>query len=353
MPGPLAVLKWLLAYSHRVPTILGEVYTAGRRGGLAGIGAWIGAKYRGWSHWAREDKVERRRLKAGYYAREFRAWVMEFDTLSSEDVAAIDEQISTFQHRPRVSLLMPVSPVSGVSAQQLGDTLDSLLAQRYIEWELNVVCGASAPHADPSGPRASGPLRSTGPRRVRGVADGRIPCPGSPPPGDRRARRHRRAGLCPLAPRALHGLGGAEPLPRRGPDLHGRGRARREERPGLAPVQARLESRSPPLDRLRRPPRRLQDRARARRRWLPGGSRRSSRLRPRSPVCRKDGGREDPSRPARPLPRPTGPSRASGREPGGARRAREADAPLGSRRGREGFPERSTSATRSETLRRA
>ena len=62
-------------------------------------------------------------------------WIQRYDTLSGADVAAIREHIASLSHRPRISLLLPVGNASAPAALE---TIGSVAAQLYPDWELCV-----------------------------------------------------------------------------------------------------------------------------------------------------------------------------------------------------------------------
>ena len=63
-------------------------------------------------------------------------WISLYDTLDDQSVESIKKSIFDFQYKPLISILLPVFNTPGVI---LRETLDSVLAQIYTNWELCVV----------------------------------------------------------------------------------------------------------------------------------------------------------------------------------------------------------------------
>jgi GT2 family glycosyltransferase len=90
---------------------------------------------------------ERRRGRAAAAALEWRRrnetyenWVAEYDTLTTADIEAIDELVKELDYQPLVSVLLPVC---NTPARYLRQAIDSVLAQRYGNWELCIADDAS------------------------------------------------------------------------------------------------------------------------------------------------------------------------------------------------------------------
>jgi len=73
-------------------------------------------------------------------ADDYATWIRVFDTLTDADFRAIRARVDALPARPRFSIVMPVHDMS---ERRLRETLDSLSAQIYPDWELRVVDDAS------------------------------------------------------------------------------------------------------------------------------------------------------------------------------------------------------------------
>ena len=71
----------------------------------------------------------------------YKAWIDQYDTLTLSDRILIESHIETFSHKPLISILLPVY---NTHEQFLQETLDSLLAQYYPNWECCIVDDASS-----------------------------------------------------------------------------------------------------------------------------------------------------------------------------------------------------------------
>ena len=79
--------------------------------------------------------LERRRRDETYAN-----WVAEFDTLTTADIETMDELAKELDYQPLVSVLLPVC---NTPARYLRQAIDSVLAQRYGNWELCIADDAS------------------------------------------------------------------------------------------------------------------------------------------------------------------------------------------------------------------
>ena len=130
--GVWSVFQWLLSYYHRLPVILRDVQQVYRDRGLRGAREWFASKWLEWHCWRVWSEEDR---QAGYGA-----WVSRFDTLGEQDLERIDAQIRSFERRPRISIIVPVY---NTPERWLTRALDSVLAQRYPDWELCIADDAS------------------------------------------------------------------------------------------------------------------------------------------------------------------------------------------------------------------
>lgn len=80
---------------------------------------------------AREQPAARRAGPAAYGR-----WVAEFDEMTDARRQALDERLARLARRPLVSVVMPVYDTP---ERYLREAIDSVLAQRYADWELCVV----------------------------------------------------------------------------------------------------------------------------------------------------------------------------------------------------------------------
>lgn len=86
-------------------------------------------------------------LLPGDRAADYATWVRLYDTLDSEELAAIRADMERLARRPLISVVMPVY---NTPEPYLREALDSVLAQIYPDWELCIADDAStAPHVAP------------------------------------------------------------------------------------------------------------------------------------------------------------------------------------------------------------
>ncbi len=86
------------------------------------------------SFWRKVKKRERMRTKDIYDI-----W-MEQNSLTEENIRAIKEEIETFPHKPKISIIMPVYNVEKIWLEK---AIKSVLDQLYENWELCIVDDAS------------------------------------------------------------------------------------------------------------------------------------------------------------------------------------------------------------------
>jgi GT2 family glycosyltransferase len=87
--------------------------------------------------------AENQLWKIGDYA----TWIKRYETLSSAERRAIEEQIGSFGRKPLISIVMPVY---NPSAAHLRAAIESVRAQLYPDWELCIVDdSSSAKHVRP------------------------------------------------------------------------------------------------------------------------------------------------------------------------------------------------------------
>jgi glycosyltransferase involved in cell wall biosynthesis len=93
-------------------------------------------------HYIKYGRVENRppnsSLSKG--SRTYTAWIDQYDTLTPTDISLIKAHIETFEHRPLISILMPVFNPNELF---LCEALDSLISQCYQNWECCIADDAS------------------------------------------------------------------------------------------------------------------------------------------------------------------------------------------------------------------
>jgi GT2 family glycosyltransferase len=88
----------------------------------------------------KEGRARARVLEERERVETYENWVDEFDTLTKADLEGMDELARGLDYRPLVSVLLPVY---NTPARYLRQAIDSVLAQRYDNWELCIADDAS------------------------------------------------------------------------------------------------------------------------------------------------------------------------------------------------------------------
>jgi len=93
---------------------------------------------------SRVREAVKRRLEGDYkgdHKGDYYDWIARNDTLSDDDRSLIRSHITSFQDKPKFSILMPVYNTPG---EYLRQAIDSVVGQLYQDWELCIVDDASA-----------------------------------------------------------------------------------------------------------------------------------------------------------------------------------------------------------------
>ena len=107
-----------LIRKRRLSTLLGKAYKLWKRSGWAGV-------------------YQRLALLGHSY----KQWVRLFDVLDNDDREMILDHIAKLQHKPLISILMPIGDLS---ERWLKETIDSVRAQLYPNWELCIAYDATS-----------------------------------------------------------------------------------------------------------------------------------------------------------------------------------------------------------------
>jgi GT2 family glycosyltransferase/SAM-dependent methyltransferase len=137
-------------FTHLVHELTAWQQEAGRLG--AEVDALQSTRVMRYSKVARKAYAVARRLRAAEAppaaapwagAATYDRWVAEFDQVTDERCARLDQRLGQLRHRPLVSVLMPVFDTP---ERYLREAIDSVIAQRYDRWELCVVddCSSAA-----------------------------------------------------------------------------------------------------------------------------------------------------------------------------------------------------------------
>ncbi len=70
----------------------------------------------------------------------FSSWIKKFDTLDDKELALLVKKIKYLKHNPKISILMPTF---NSNVQFLTDAIQSVISQKYENWELCIVDDAS------------------------------------------------------------------------------------------------------------------------------------------------------------------------------------------------------------------
>jgi glycosyltransferase involved in cell wall biosynthesis len=83
-------------------------------------------------HFIRFGKQEYRIAK-GSNERNYAKWIEEFDTFSSSEYEKMEHEVSQFQKKPKISIIMPVY---NPDEHWLAEAIESVISQVYTNWEL-------------------------------------------------------------------------------------------------------------------------------------------------------------------------------------------------------------------------
>jgi GT2 family glycosyltransferase len=99
---------------------------------------WVGGKVK---NWLKKPGIEIQTLEP---AKDYTQWIREFDTLDSEAIFNLHEQLASFAEMPLFSILLPAE---GASLAHISRAVTSVQQQIYSNWELCIALSAST-HAD-------------------------------------------------------------------------------------------------------------------------------------------------------------------------------------------------------------
>lgn len=101
------------------------------------LNAWKKERWFGVKFYLATLMVERQAISLSSYE----YWVHAYDTITSFDRKSIDERIIDLKSKPLLSLIMPIDVLD---EKRLRLIVESILAQIYDNWEVFIVCSASA-----------------------------------------------------------------------------------------------------------------------------------------------------------------------------------------------------------------